>query len=408
MAVITIGDAAVNRDSSLNNELYTGIASTPADGTGVIDTVNIYLSSGGNYEVAIFRKVSPNVFSTVAVASLGTLGSGLQTVTGLSLPVVVGDYIGCKAASGRIERSSTGGTCWYKLNDYIPCTNANFGVPSDGAISLNGTGRTLPAITSLTPNNGTVGSTVTITGISFGASKGTGSVTFNGTAATDITSWSDTEIVCTVPAGATTGNIVVTNDYGYASAGSAFTVDAPATPPAITGLSFSHGAVGDSVTITGTGFGAAQGASTVTFNGTEATVTSWSDTEIVVTVPVGATTGNLTVTTSGGSASEAFTVDTGTPVDPTVWPNYPVLRAYRINVGTIPNVTGAPIIRGKIIGEGDADAHFGAPIVRVVDIGSGALNTHYGTEMARIYLIGEGDADGYAGQETVQLFTVTD
>jgi len=64
------------------------------------------------------------------------------------------------------------------------------------------------------------------------------------------------------------------------------------------------------VTITGTNFGATQGASTVTFNGTAATVTSWSATSIVAPVPNGATTGNVVVTV-GGVASNGvnFTVN---------------------------------------------------------------------------------------------------
>ena len=49
-------------------------------------------------------------------------------------------------------------------------------------------------------------------------------------------------------------------------------------------------------TITGTGFGSTQGSSTLTFNGTSATASSWSATSIGVTVPVGATTGNVLVT----------------------------------------------------------------------------------------------------------------
>jgi RHS repeat-associated protein len=55
--------------------------------------------------------------------------------------------------------------------------------------------------------------------------------------------------------------------------------------------------VGTSVTITGTYLGATQGA--VTFNGTAATIASWSATSIVAVVPTGATTGNVVVTASG-------------------------------------------------------------------------------------------------------------
>src|SRR5437016_1431545 len=72
-----------------------------------------------------------------------------------------------------------------------------------------------------------------------------------------------------------------------------------------------HGApIGGVVLITGTGFGATQGSSTVKFNGTLATsVTQWSATQITVTVPSGASTGNLVVNVGGvNSAGQSFTV----------------------------------------------------------------------------------------------------
>ena len=65
---------------------------------------------------------------------------------------------------------------------------------------------------------------MTITGTNFGATQGTSTVTFNGTAATP-TSWSATSIVVPVPTGATTGNVVVTVG-GVASNGVSFTVTA--------------------------------------------------------------------------------------------------------------------------------------------------------------------------------------
>ena len=67
-----------------------------------------------------------------------------------------------------------------------------------------------PTITSLSPTSGAVGASVTITGTNFGSTQGTSTVTFNGTTAATITSWSATSIVAKVPAGATTGNVVVT------------------------------------------------------------------------------------------------------------------------------------------------------------------------------------------------------
>ena len=166
------------------------------------------------------------------------------------------------------------------------------------------------SIANLNPISGSVGTSVTITGTNFGATQGTSTVKFNGTAGTP-TSWSATGITVPVPSGATTGNVVVTVG-GVASNGVNFTVGTSA--PSITSLNPTSGAVGTSVTITGTNFGATQGTSAVMFNGTAGTPTAWSATGITVPVPSGATTGNVVVTV-GGVASNGvnFTVGTSAP-----------------------------------------------------------------------------------------------
>ena len=87
------------------------------------------------------------------------------------------------------------------------------------------------------------------------------------------------------------------------------------TSPNITNLSPSSGPVGVSVTITGTNFGGTQGSSTVMFNGTSGTPTSWSATSIVVPVPSGAKTGNVTVTVAGVTSNGvSFVVGTISPL----------------------------------------------------------------------------------------------
>jgi hypothetical protein len=166
------------------------------------------------------------------------------------------------------------------------------------------------SIANVSPTSGAVGSTVTITGANFGAAQGTSTLTFNGTAAAP-TSWSAASIVAPVPAGATTGNVVVTVG-GVASNGVNFTVIPAVLAPSITSLNPTSGAVGAAVSVAGANFGATQGTSTVTFNGTAATPTSWTATSIVVPVPAGATTGNVVVTV-GGLASNGvnFTVSSG-------------------------------------------------------------------------------------------------
>src|SRR5438094_2697693 len=74
--------------------------------------------------------------------------------------------------------------------------------------------------------------------------------------------------------------------------------------PAITSFPPTSGAVGISVTINGTNF---TGASAVKFNATTASFSVTSDTAIQALVPTGATTGKLSVTTAGGTATSAGT-----------------------------------------------------------------------------------------------------
>ena len=66
-----------------------------------------------------------------------------------------------------------------------------------------------PFISSLSPNGGSITSIVTIDGSNFGSSQGANIVTFNGLVASPL-SWSNTQIVASVPVGATTGPVVVT------------------------------------------------------------------------------------------------------------------------------------------------------------------------------------------------------
>ncbi len=83
--------------------------------------------------------------------------------------------------------------------------------------------------------------------------------------------------------------------------------------PGLTSFSPANGSAGTSVVITGTNFTAA---STVWFNGTNATFTVNSSTQITATVPSGATTGNISVITPGGLATSAgtFTISASGPV----------------------------------------------------------------------------------------------
>lgn len=87
----------------------------------------------------------------------------------------------------------------------------------------------LLSVDALLPSSGIVGDTIKIVGSGFGSTQSTSTVTFNGTTATNILSWSPYSIICTVPSGAATGNVVVTVS-GTSSVGVAFTVQGSWTP----------------------------------------------------------------------------------------------------------------------------------------------------------------------------------
>jgi len=76
--------------------------------------------------------------------------------------------------------------------------------------------------------------------------------------------------------------------------------------PVITSVTPDTGPIGTLVTISGANF--VPGATTVAFNGLAAVIRTLMPTEITATVPIGASTGPLTVTTGLGTASHAFTV----------------------------------------------------------------------------------------------------
>jgi N-acetylneuraminic acid mutarotase len=97
------------------------------------------------------------------------------------------------------------------------------------------------------------------------------------------------------------------------SSGIAITV----TPPYVTGLTPAIGIDGTAVVVTGTGFDPTASNNEVTFNGTTAQVDSSTSATIQTSVPAGASSGPVSVTTSSGSTTSSllFTV-TGSAGNP--------------------------------------------------------------------------------------------
>jgi YD repeat-containing protein len=132
--------------------------------------------------------------------------------------------------------------------------------------------------------------------------------------------------------------------YRYDAAGNLVGIQRAAPGgPAITSFTPATGGIGAAVTISGTGFGAGAGDSKVTFNGIPAVVTSSTATRLVATVPVGAATGPLTVTTptaavrSGGlfTVTAPDLVPTALTAPAAVSPRQPITVSWTVtNRGT--------------------------------------------------------------------------
>lgn len=152
-----------------------------------------------------------------------------------------------------------------------------------------------PTCTGFNPTSGAPGSPVVITGTNF---TGATNVTFNGVQAS-VNVVNSTTINTTVPQGATTGPVAVTTPAGTATCPGNFTV-IPA--PVITSFTPGNGKVGTAVTINGTTF---TGATSLTFNGVAAVIGTNSGTQITTTVPAGASTGPIAVTTASGTGTSA-------------------------------------------------------------------------------------------------------
>ena len=128
-------------------------------------------------------------------------------------------------------------------------------------------------------------------------------VKFGGTTATTVQRSGSTFLLATVPAGALTGKVAVTTGSTTLSTITNFKVK-----PTMLTFAPPSGPVGTLVTITGTGL---LQTTKVTFNNVVATFTVTPDTRVTTTVPTGATTGKIVITTKGGTVASAtnFTVN---------------------------------------------------------------------------------------------------
>jgi len=261
-----------------------------------------FVSSGANFTpqgptITGFTPTSGGVGTSVTITGTGfsaTPASNAVKFNGVATTVTSASTTQLVAA---VPYGTSTGPISISVNGGLPVySSTNFLVP-------------LPTITNFTPATGLAGTSVTITGTGFSPTPANDRVTFNGIPATVVTA-SATQLVATVPTGATTGLVGVSVNGGTTvNSGTKFTVPVPT----ITGFTPTSGPVGTTVTITGTNLDPTPGNNLVTFTpyDDEATVTSASTTQLVVTVPWGASTGPISVRVNGGTSvtsSGSFTV----------------------------------------------------------------------------------------------------
>lgn len=163
------------------------------------------------------------------------------------------------------------------------------------------------AIFSFMPTHGATGTQVTLTGQGFSATLANDTVSFNGVAAT-VLSASSTQLVVSVPAGATTGPISVTVGNKTAATTSSFVIDDGSLPPTITQISPTIAVTGNTVTVTGSHLDPLPGQTTVSTGSAQASLSAVSDTQIQFPIPSDASSGPVTVQTPYGQAISSSTV----------------------------------------------------------------------------------------------------
>lgn len=140
------------------------------------------------------------------------------------------------------------------------------------------------AIEKIAPTGGNAGTEVTITGTGFSTVLNENKVQFNGKEAT-VSKATATSLIVKAPADGSTGKVTVTVNHITAE-GPVFTYLAP-DQPMISSISPDVGwdYTLNSVTINGKNFGNDQQKAVVTFDGTSASIQSFSDTKIIVSPP---------------------------------------------------------------------------------------------------------------------------
>ena len=203
-------------DSWSNTTIQTHVPANATSGLVTVTSPSNVTSAGSS-----FNLLDPPTLTSLSPSSAHVNES--VTITGTN-------FMSTQSTSTvKFNGTTATPTSWSATSIQVPVPTGS----TSGSVVLTVSGRPSnglsftvippPTVLSAVPSSAQIGAAVTISGSYFGATQGSSTVTFNnGVTATPV-SWSNNRITTTVPAGASTGNIVV-NVASQASNGLPFTV----------------------------------------------------------------------------------------------------------------------------------------------------------------------------------------
>jgi Concanavalin A-like lectin/glucanases superfamily/Chitobiase/beta-hexosaminidase C-terminal domain/IPT/TIG domain/Fibronectin type III domain len=290
-ATVTFGSAAATNVVVVSSTSIT--ATTPAGSAGAVTVTVTVGGQSGSLSSGFTYVVAPTV-TGVSPSSGSTLGGTAVTITGTNFATGATVTFGSAAATNVVVVSSTSITATTPAGSVgvVTVTVTNPGSLS-GSLASGFTYVVAPTVTGVSPNNGPTGggTAATITGTNFASGA---TVTFGGTAATNVVVVSGTSITATTPAHASGPvTVAVTSNGQSGNLSSGYTYNAAAVLSFVQGNYATPQTASSSVSVTYT---AAQGAGdlnvvVVGWNDSTNTVSSVTDTKGNVYTPaVGPTT----------------------------------------------------------------------------------------------------------------------
>ena len=367
-ATVTFGSAAATSVVVVNNTTIT--ARTPAGSAGAVMVTVTVTGQTGSLTNGFTYVVVPTVTS-LSPNNGPTAGGTAVTITGTNFGAGATVTFGGAAATNAVVVNSMTITAMTPAGSAGAVTVTVTVNSQSGSLTNGFTYIGPPTVTSINPNTGSTagGTSVTITGTNFAAGA---TVTFGGSAATNVVVVNSTTITATTPSGNTGAVTVMVTNPGSQS-GSLANGFTYTTVPTVTSVSPNNGpaAGGTAVTIAGTNFGSG---ATVTFGTTAATnVAIVNSTTITATTPAGnpgAVTVTVTVNSQSGSLTNGFTYN-GTATITYVQSNYATPQTAQTTVNV--TFTGAQSAGGLnvvVVGWNDATA-----VVKTVTDNSGNTYT---------------------------------